>query len=709
MLKLKELPETLVTAADLLQNCSSYQAFYFLSVFEHHQVWNRGRHSEKQVLHYRGFLWMLLNRGFTEAYILKKLVKLIVDIARHEVPHHWPTFLSDIFNLHQSNTSTGLLLLQTSIEEIFGSHVDLSTAQSTILKDTVISNLDSILNGMLLGTLQNGYLNLSGGKPVYNMPLIIGSKNQAFETMLPSPTSPTPTDSIPATRIAFEALIQLLIHAKHESFWTFHCIDLILKFTLLDTEQLEWTIYSISCLEELFSRPSLPQTAMLFVPTIISKLGDILVHQIMLRKADESNDAYSTKTLDLLKHVFGKHLDLSKSHVEPFQALLTNFMDFTFCQASPDDTLVCLGIWEELIENIMLKDEKYCIIDTSLLDSIAFELIERFHKGQGFEEDTENDITKIILDLTSLISNKFPNEVLNMCLSKYYQGIEEVNSILRLGWTEYMSPVIAEFSCTILSLGRLTHLFEDSFPDRFRIAKEILINHIGILEALRQNKVPSQCFEQLANRIFESVNMFVQWLSQYQTFSQNDPEERQSYCELVFKLVTTALEMPGKFSPKYTIASSRFLVSATARLKPNLIESSFIQRYLTDLSSQPETNPTVYRNNWRFATNVFIYFENGSKPTSQDWSYRSVHFKDFVKPVVSTFADFFKLDMNNVADANSVRENLLLAFKIVEAICLAAKEGSVQSREVAFAAIIGCITYIPSFLTTFQNDKGIFH
>lgn len=134
-----------------MNNCSNqYVLMYSISVFENliNKQWIGAPPDDKTKV--RQFLnnYLLSHHKKLPAYIRNKLVKVIVDIGRVDWPHFYPNFFSNIIELLQqpSTTTLGLILLQTTSEEMASPREDLSIARKTEVHRLLLSEVPGILS-----------------------------------------------------------------------------------------------------------------------------------------------------------------------------------------------------------------------------------------------------------------------------------------------------------------------------------------------------------------------------------------------------------------------------------------------------------------------------------------------------------------------------------------------------------------------------------
>jgi hypothetical protein len=639
-----------------------------------------------------------------EGYSKNKLVKLIVDIGRHDYPQHWPSFFQDTFQLNSISPSIGLMLTKTIVEEFYSSRQDISTTQSTTIRAALNSNICEILNGVVLYNLQNGYNALSGASPVSDSPLFSSQKSPT-ETHYPSPTSLVPLTSFEYkqnSKTAFEILQQLItVSANQDLFWTSNCINVLLKYALVDPNDYEWTYLVIQCLDELFSKPTISLGATSFLPAIMDKMCAILSNHLHLFRSDQIDilpDGYTTKLIDLLDHLISNHLDSFKvMNKLKLQQLLVQMCHFTYSLSKADDATHLMTVWESLIETTGATFPE--------LESLFLELVEGLIQERRFQSDGEIDVSRMILDVCTMVATQYTSSTTHLLLGKYYKRTEDIHLIFSQGWNPHIAPTITELSLIVLGIGRLAIFCEDNFQTNFATTMQLLEHQLSLISSLISFPIPDPVFYLLMGNIFESFNMYMNWIAIYQTVSINSTEN-SSKCQIfITSIIDIALKATILFPQQHCLPGSRVLSIATSRLRPDLENSASVSQFLLKLQSGvPTDNMGVCSNIWKFVTNYFVYFPQGYKPGPEDWCSRARRFQQYLDPILQTIPKFYQLNMA-ATNKQELRQKLLYTFQIIESVSLATNEGQLQTRELSFQALAGVFSFLPTFLDVFKADS----
>lgn len=134
-----------------MNNCSNqYVLMYAVSVFENliNKQWIGAQAGDKAEV--RQFLneYLLSHHKKLPTHIRNKLVKVIVDIGRVDWPHFYPNFFSNIIELLQqpSTVTLGLVMLQTTSEEMASPREDLSIARKSEVHRLLLNEVPGILS-----------------------------------------------------------------------------------------------------------------------------------------------------------------------------------------------------------------------------------------------------------------------------------------------------------------------------------------------------------------------------------------------------------------------------------------------------------------------------------------------------------------------------------------------------------------------------------
>ncbi|KAI8902977.1 hypothetical protein BC833DRAFT_571458, partial [Globomyces pollinis-pini] len=715
---IKSSPEILNISVNLLNNPNSSPVvlFFCLTTFEHHQIWKVEKYPPDQILQTRSYLWDLYqsNRFIGFPFVQNKLAKLIVDAARHQYPTYWPAIFEDICNIQNISLSGSLLLIKTVSEEFYSSRKDISSEQSSRLKAALQDNFPKLLL-IISSTLSSNFMILTTGNDAGSDITMPGIQATPTGKLIPNPMWQGEngiTEFKNLTKISFDILQQFLhIVNNHDYFWNTQFLDLLLKYSLLNQTDFDFNIFSISCLNELLSRPQQPKNALHHFNSIFSNLVYILElsNKRFLQNdqlEDNNFELFISKTIECIKQFGLFYLDglISVNHtlIVPF---ITAFYTFTFNQSNLDEINQCANIWDNLAESI-INNSKISGIENVFIQTIQqFSVVLPKLKDEG-----EDEITSLILDFTAKVSSKYSDQVINMLLQKFENAISNLTILLKNGPKEQLKNIdqLMEFSGTILIFGRLSN---EHFDQRNEMAQFILIQLQSIITMIcRTDPRPIPQVLALLNGCFDTISMFTAWMANYLTHLVNaGNSDMHFFSNVLPQLISISLELPNFVDQKYCISSSKFLAIVTKVVRIDLGKIPEVYHLLGKVHElSPRMDSSVCQNMWRFSANVFIYFPFGEKPNINHWNERGIVFKSFLKPVVDLIDNFCSSDPMKYENPEQVRAILLLSLRCINEVITSSKDGSNFAREITFNGLSDCFKHLPALLLAFRADSDGF-
>jgi hypothetical protein len=698
-------------------NIDHYAAFYFLGVFEFHKLWDRKAYSIQHVLQYRGFIWnLMISDKYSEPFLRNKIVKLVTDLARHEFPQYWPTYINDLTNLQYVSIPIALNALKTTSEEFLGNRQGISSNHCNMLKQEFINNLPQI-NKIIFQILQTGLVIANGGTMNLQIhPIIQFEKGMEFNPSPVSANTVSATEMESNINVCFEILQNILASIPdHNEYWNPRFLEIVLNYTSLNSMESDLVIHPIDYLTELFSRPSLSAEASKLVPTIMKKTNGFIKRLLSAYGTDMEYmipDQYLeliriiTKLLDLMTYIFSSHLDSSTSadinEVTDSISLICQIITFPSQIISMDELISSVDIIQIIADQMVAKH-----LD-SPINQIILQIIDRLSTDQRFLINGEYDINSKVMELQATMAQKFPVEILEMCLGRYYTGLNSIQNIFTCGWNIHMIPVLSELSSTIVNMGRLNDLLDGSFEQRFDVGLNLVVSHIQAIQLMKTNiPFPDEHFYHLLDKFFESLSLRNNWISIYQEKAMKIHKSEDVH-KIINDLIEVTCTTMDRLPEKHKIAPSRLLATISLILKPDLLRNPNIQVVLNQLISKSfEFDSVVMHNLWKLATNCFIYFPFLKVPKAADWGQRSLEFQNYIAPIREPIEQVQKHGMQNIDNPQLFKTHLLLTFDILKSICGAVNNGSVQSREVVYQAIFSVIPVITNLFGFFQNNLDV--
>jgi hypothetical protein len=280
---------------------------------QYHRLRDRSKYGEKAVYEYQTFLWMLLTTNrFMEPFVTKKIITLLVDVAKHSLPKYWDSFIFDIFNLQHTSIPLALDVLIITVEEFISAR-GVGHDQAILLKNEIETNIEPIVI-LAVRCLLNGYRILAGAPTadtVIVSPARAGTKVSAI--MLPSPTSPvprTPEDCLVMAKKSFELLHLLASSVKSDAVYSQQTAEAVLPFLQISSD--DWRLFTLTFLTEFFSKKSLgtqgPFLIKGMMPPIVHYFKQFLDH-ITINGSDSVGDLCG-KTVFLIQTLCNNHLEL---------------------------------------------------------------------------------------------------------------------------------------------------------------------------------------------------------------------------------------------------------------------------------------------------------------------------------------------------------------------------------------------------------------
>jgi hypothetical protein len=587
---------------------------------------------------------MLLSH-FKERFVRNKLVKVVVDFAIHDFKN-WNSYFDDVIQLMAVDPTIAMVLLKTTVEEFFDGR-GITTNQSNVLRLGVNSKMPSIME-VVLFSLQNGVRALRGEGLLAVSPVSSSSP-------YPSPTHVVPqtvSEVLQNSKLAIECLQILISHGQNQDyFWTQQSIELILHYASISEDQYDWSMISLGVVDELFAKPTLSLGATAFLPKIMDAISFLLQQHVELFRRDELDhlpEGYTTKVIDIWDKIVSNHLEsFSIMDHEKFVLLLSRMIDFTFVVSDSDDLPRILKLWSTLIETMK---------PIPVFDQVIFHLIDRLFQDQRFQEQGQFDVGNLVLDIVTVTSTMYPKDLYAFLIQKFQHCLQ----ILELNPNKVASN---ELGMVCLGLGRMSMVSEEHLKEFFDTTFQVM-NQLALL---LQRSLDSNMRE-LFNQVCEALTLHQGWFL----------KTNSKVGGLVPMVVASVMKSVIQYPQKSNISSSKLLVQFS---KPPFVVdvSEQVMSYLKWTQSVSLHEPIVFSNIWKFSTNQFIYHRG-------DEEERASQFKNFLMPVLEPLRDPTATAQHSIC------------IQILNAICLATKEGNLQSRNIAFFALADVIPLLAKYL-----------
>lgn len=573
-----------------------------------------------------------LERGVAP-FIRNKVVKLVVDIARHDWPHFYPDFFANILQLlgHKHTRLLGLVYLRTVSEELATPREDLPVHRKAellrILGAQVSTTLDA-LTGLLRE--MNKLYNRSG-------------------TITPPP-SPTGGNNIPPLRAVLdveglsmgnnELCIATLDVLAHLFSWiilsehiTPNLLDAIFACAKyhdsMNVKQIETAVQAMTTINELLYRPCSPSVTDRLLLQIFHKAIEIFQSMERLDTIDES---YMEKTTEFLQLFVTNHLKRVESCQKfPINTLLEILYHHTFQQCSTvNGYLRCLEVWIVLLES---SQSQYVTIAHALaervLQKISFKIEARTLKFLDTENLDENEETewqhflRCNIECLAKIADISPVPIFTLLYRSWREALgvfgELGNAVsngqvLLLNENEASSvhAHLRDLASTTQALARLYTIFStDQTNSDHVLIEELIVQTLEACAFARDNQLFRAAL-QPAEIVLDLIEVHSQLLASLQAWChwicRQSEKVRETLSERCIQSCLWALTYtsPCDAPPANLIHSAAHLLqSITAILKPNLWEQSLFTDLLCT-QVYPHLKPDTVKVLRRALTNGII-------------------------------------------------------------------------------------------------------
>lgn len=349
------------------------------------------------------------------AFIRNKLVKLIVDIGRHDWPHFYPDFFVNILQLVQQpqTVSLGLVLLQTASEELACPREDLSVARKQELHRLLLAQVPTILhmlNGILESILEKHRSMVTATPPpspthgqtasdghvtasvsvISSSPIPPGS---ILSNMFKSPQRHVETEQLPPLDTSSRQVAQLALGCLSHLFsWiplsrtiTTPLLSTIFHFAAFGCEVSPGStgsegsssaattasvagnhalgVCAMCCINELLAKNCVPEEFEDYLLQMFQQCFYLLQRitrdtttNVSGNRLADMNDSYVDKFTEFLQLFVSIHLRRFEAHTEfPVLDLLALLFKYTFKQPTNDGFFSCLEIWGTFIDYLNTK------------------------------------------------------------------------------------------------------------------------------------------------------------------------------------------------------------------------------------------------------------------------------------------------------------------------------------------------------------------
>ncbi|XP_026671762.1 exportin-6-B isoform X2 [Ceratina calcarata] len=333
----------------------------------------------------RSTLYTLSLERDVAPFVRNKVVKLVVDIARHDWPHFYPDFYSNILQLlgHKHTRLLGLIYLRTASEELATPRDDLPIHRKNELFRFLSAQVPLTLETLTITPPPSP----TGGQTVAPARAILD-----VERGLASGT----TEVCIATLEVLAHLFSWIELSEHISTGLLDAIFTCANYhDAMNVKQIEMSVQAVTTINELLYRP-------LCSPDVTDRLlveifqNGVTLFQL-LERLDSVNESYMEKLTEFLQLFVTNHLKRIESSPKfSVNTLLEVLCHHTFQQCSTvNGYLRSLDVWATLLEN---GQSRYSPVTLALceqvLQKISFKLNTRTLKDLDTENLDENEETE---------------------------------------------------------------------------------------------------------------------------------------------------------------------------------------------------------------------------------------------------------------------------------------------------------------------------
>ncbi|TPX31556.1 hypothetical protein SmJEL517_g05143 [Synchytrium microbalum] len=383
----------------LADTTDPHVAWFGLSVYEGCvSKWSQIDAGERREL--RSLFWNKLtsNHNTMPPFLLNKMVKLVVDIAKQEFPNEDPDFFVNIYALQLPSLSLCLTMLKIVAEEFSQSgRQDVPAARKReldILLKQQVSNILAIAVDVLARIYQSLLVSSStstpagspseaafaGGMSLYS-PLKLPD-GTSFPHVGISPTRPRnspyghdmfvhggriSSENATTSGLALEVIQTLFAFIPLEqstSTYLPNTMDMLFKFSQLnDDSTVALGTLAIACLNELMARNYVPPGPfvdfLLNVSVQMCELMRFLTDESPLSTAPrlaDVDEAYKSKCIEFIQYFMSQHFSRAQGQF-PVESFLELLFKFTFLQTSADGFQACLKIWDVFLDFLATQKE----------------------------------------------------------------------------------------------------------------------------------------------------------------------------------------------------------------------------------------------------------------------------------------------------------------------------------------------------------------
>ncbi|KAK9883135.1 hypothetical protein WA026_001329 [Henosepilachna vigintioctopunctata] len=589
---------------------SQYVVMFSLSMLETviKQHWQNGDLNYKEQLRHVLYKYLIENGNQAPHFLREKYAKLLVDIAREDWPHLYPTFMDNILELlkTESNLLIGLILLRTTSEEFMSTNNDIDKNRKEEIARLLHPYIPVVFQ-ILTSILEN-----LGNKP----------RHSATATPPPSPTHPSMAvgpsiqqlTSVTSYRPDSRALSrEILGTLQHLFTWVpiteipSHIIKCIFNLTNISSyaqEDDDMCVMAMSAINELLYRKCTPPgTEEFFVQLylhMVDLLKDLSTSTIFRMDSIDSTFMEKLSELSVLliqQHFWRLEMEPNVSSLE----FLSWFFQLTVQLPSIQCYSQCLVVWIAFVKQIKPQNShKY---SEALLGLVSM-LLKKIQYTSNFDQlreintqevnednDTEwSTLVKNTNEIIATIAEFAPLDTFNLVLLPWKTHYENYRSVtkeiaapnsnfantLRCDMSERdrLCCMLMDFSSLTQSLARLSSLFTDQDNTEVQNSCDDLIYCLfqRILDSAyvaaetklyncRLDAKLIECSNNVHSELLAALQTWFLWVLQRKKLTDLN-------LKTMIEITVPLLTEPGSTPPSVACSAARLLLTLTAQISP---------------------------------------------------------------------------------------------------------------------------------------------
>ncbi|KAL6260200.1 hypothetical protein P5V15_007735 [Pogonomyrmex californicus] len=347
----------------------------------------------------RSTLYTLSLERDVASFVRNKVVKLVVDIARHDWPHFYPDFYSNILQLlsHKHTRLLGLVYLRTASEELATPREDLPMHRKSELFRLLSAQVPLTLDTLTVLLKETTKLQSRSGTVTPPPSPTSGQSLAPARAMLDVEGLATGTSEVCTATL--EVLAHLFSWIDVSANISSNLLDAIFSCAkyhdAMNGKQIEMAVQALTTINELLYRPlcSPDATDTLLLEIFQNGVG---LFQLMER-LDSVEESYMEKMTEFLQLFITNHMKRMESSSKfPVNTLLEVLCHHTFQQASTvNGYLRCLDVWTTLLESTQSRYSAVALaLAERILQKMSFKLNARVLRDLDTESLDENEETE---------------------------------------------------------------------------------------------------------------------------------------------------------------------------------------------------------------------------------------------------------------------------------------------------------------------------